>query len=174
MKLPVLTLTVLLPLAASTLAPKKRERDEDNSPATSEDERARSQLPRSSLENQLAFDVTVPPLAASGSSSEHTIENNNNNNNNNQKDPMELIPGQLTWDKKELANLVKDLRYIDEEQGTNTMPFGLEKIIMKEEYLQRHNSDYYDRLAEKINAFGAEAEMHGLKIGGAVKFLIIS
>ena len=172
MKLSLRTLALLLPLVASSLGPKKRKRDEDDTQNTKDDNQSNSLSSRNELEKHLAFnlDVPLPPVA---SSVQQMIENNNNSNIL-QDDPVNVIPPQLTWNKRELASLVKELRQMEEEEAPVHDIFDLYKIIVKKEYRSSDEDINFSVLYQRIICIVTEAEMHGLKIGGAVKRIVYS
>ena len=146
MKLPFGTLVLLLPLVASSMAPKKRKRNDNNSQNTIDNEQPNPLSSRNELEKHLSFNMDVP-LAPNPPSLQEKVESNdnmpstapqqmvenNNNNSNNiiQNEPAKTIPLQLTWDKKQLASLVKDLRQMRPGEFMVNEP-NLHKIIVKD------------------------------------------
>ena len=116
--------------------------------------------------------LVLLPLVAS-SLNPKKLDNINNTNIILDDVSMHSEAPKLMWDKKELRNLVKELRHMDESESLFSDGINVEKMfLMKDEYTEDRDYAYYERLSNRIVSFANEAEIHGFEIGGAVSNLL--
>ena len=149
MKLSIRTIVVLLPLVASSLHPKVSNKNENN-------------------DNVDIIEDT-------------DFSDNNANNiildNSHKCGIIEFVSKapQLTWNKSELARLVRELRHLAITRGSYSDAVNMEQILMKTDYREgkeEKDDAYYELLSQRIATFADEAVYHGFKIGGAIRKVI--